>query len=279
MSKKYIIDDASDALKGEFHPQKFIDSDAELASQYVNFSPKGSGTRRIKSVLKTGDVPSPILKSDPSQDTRVPKANIICLFVAFVSPLYRKRLRTNPVILSLNENLVERDKKVTPPEVSKMDSIYDLPVVLKKVRKFDLWSEFDDETAEDYRDFMSWFMQKDDGVLRFIPAKVGKGFFVTEFEESAFNTCDFQNGAPKFDRYGYRIRKVMERVGDLAMQYSCIKSKEGRDGVRKMCKSLVESEFLIEALKAQKGGDMRKAKRLIGRVEECAKVWDEWNPS
>jgi hypothetical protein len=160
-----------------------------------------------------------------------------------------------------------------------MDSIYDLPVVLKKVRKFDLWSEFDDEMVEDYRDFMSWFMRKDDALLGHIPAKVGKGFFVTEFEESAFNTCDFQNGAPKFDRYGYRIRKVMERVGDLAMQYSCIRSKEGRAGVRKMCKGLVESEFLIEALEAQKEGDRWKAKRLYKRVDECAKVWEGWNPS
>ena len=150
---------------------------------------------------------------------------------------------------------------------------------LKVEKGFDLYSEFDDETEEDYRDFMSWFMQKDDGVLGYIPVKVSKGFFVTEFEESAFNTCDFQSGAPKFDRYGYRIRKVMERVADLAMQYSCIKSKEGRDGVRKMCRGLVESEFLIEALEAQKGGDMRKAKRLMRRIDECGKVWDEWNPS
>lgn len=160
-----------------------------------------------------------------------------------------------------------------------MDSIYDLPVVLKKVSKFDLWSEFDDEMVEDYRDYMSWFMRKDDALLGHIPAKVGKGFFLLEFEESAFNTCDFQNGKPKFDRYGYRIRKVMERVGDLAIQHSCIRSKERREGVRKMFESLMQSEFLIEAVGALSEGDTWKAKRLYGKVEACKKVWDEWNPS
>jgi len=160
--------------------------------------------------------------------------------------------------------------------------ISDVPtrVGLKKIAKlFDLWSEFDDETAEDYRDFMSWFMRKDDALLGLIPGKVSKGFFVTEFEESAFNTCDFQKDAPKLDRYGYRIRKVMERIGDLAMQHSCIEDEKGRDGVRRMCKSVVESEFLIEALEAQKEGDRWKAKRLMGCVDECAKVWEGWNPA
>lgn len=161
-------------------------------------------------------------------------------------------------------------------------NIRDVPtrVELKELAKiFDMWSEFDDEMSEDYRDFMSWFMRKDDALLEHIPIKNVKGFFVTEFEESAFNTCDFQNDKPKFNKYGYRIRKVMERVDDLAMQHSCIADAKGRAGVRKMCKGLVESEFLIEALDAQKGGDSRKAKRLMKRVEQCADVWRGWNPA
>jgi len=159
--------------------------------------------------------------------------------------------------------------------------IYDTPTTarLKVIKGFDMWSEFDDEMVEDYRDFMSWFMQKDDTLLEHIPIKDAKGFFVTEFDESAFNTCDFQNDVPKFNKYGYRIRKVMERVGDLAMQHSCIADVKGRDGVRKMCRGLVENEFLIEALDAQKEGDRTKAKRLMERVEQCADVWKGWNPA
>jgi hypothetical protein len=146
--------------------------------------------------------------------------------------------------------------------------IIDVPtrVALKKVKKFDLYSEFDDETAEDYRDFMSWFMRKDDALLEQIPSKDSTGFFIEEFEESAFNTCDFQKDTPKFDRYGYRIRKVMERVRDLAMQYSCVESKEGKVGVRKMFDALMQSEFLIEAMKAMDKGDTWKGKRLCGHA-------------
>jgi len=159
--------------------------------------------------------------------------------------------------------------------------IYDTPTTarLKVIKGFDMWGGFDDEMVEDYRDFMSWFMGTDDELLNHIPIKDVKGFFVTEFEESAFNTCDFQKDAPKFDRYGYRIRKVMEKVGDLAMQHSCIKDEKGRAGVKRMCKGLVESEFLIEALDAQKDGDSRKAKWLMKRVEQCADVWKGWNPA
>ena len=159
--------------------------------------------------------------------------------------------------------------------------IYDTPTTarLKVLKGFDMWSGFDDEMVEDYRDFMSWFLRKDDALLEHIPMNDAKGFFVTEFEESAFNTCDFQSGAQKFDRYGYRIRKVMERIDELAMQHSCIADAKGRAGVRKMCKGLVESEFLIEAIEAQKAGDRRKAKRLMERVEQCADVWKGWNPA
>ena len=161
------------------------------------------------------------------------------------------------------------------------ETICDIPTTarLKVMKGFDLWSGFDDEMIEDYRDFMSWFMQKDSGLLNYIPIKGGRGFFVTDFEQSAFNTCDFQKGTPNFDRYSYRIRKVMERVGDLAMQYSCIRSKEGRAGVRKMFESLMQSEFLIEAFGALNEGDGWKAKRLYKRVDECAKVWEGWNPA
>jgi len=155
--------------------------------------------------------------------------------------------------------------------------INDVPtrVGLKKIAKmFDMWSEFDDETAEDYRDFMSWFMRKDDALLEQIPAKGSTGIFIEEFEGSAFNTCDFQNDKPKFDRYGYRLRKVMERVRDLAMQYSCIESKEGKLDVRKMFDALMQSEFLIEAAKAMDDGDTWKGKRLYGHAYACDKVWD-----
>jgi len=189
------------------------------------------------------------------------------------------------VLLSLNENMVERDNDVTPPEVAKMD-ISDVPtrVGLKKVRKFDLWSEFDDEMVEDYRDFMSWFRLSEHSTLLSLPAPKKGDFIPVELDQdgddvSAFNTCDFRKDTPKFDKYGYRIRKVMEKVGDLAMQHSCIADAKGRDGVRKMCKGLLESEFLIEALDAQKEGDTRRFKRLMKRVEQCADVWKGWNPA
>ena len=163
-------------------------------------------------------------------------------------------------------------------------NIYDIPTTprLKVLKGFDLLDEFDDESAEDYRDFMSWFLQKDHALINQIPGGKQTGFFISEFEDSAFNSCDFQTDAPKFDRYTYRIRKVMERIDDLAMQHSCITTPEGRDNVRRMCQGVIESEFLIEALEAQQKGDKRsveKANRLMEHVKKCAKVWEGWNPA
>jgi len=72
-------------LKGDsLHAQKFIDPDAKSASQYINFSPKGSATRLVKSVLKRGAVPSPLLKSDPSQDC--PGAEVKPHYTVLLSP-------------------------------------------------------------------------------------------------------------------------------------------------------------------------------------------------
>ena len=66
--------------------------------------------------------------------------------------------------------------------------IHDIPTIarLKVLKGFDLWDEFDDETVEDYRDFMSWFMQKDHALINQIAHEKPSGFFINEFELISF---------------------------------------------------------------------------------------------
>jgi hypothetical protein len=150
---------------------------------------------------------------------------------------------------------------------------------LKQLKSFDLFEGFDDELVDDYRDFMSWFFQRDHAMLNTIPVKESTGFFINEFEESAFNTGDFQKDKPKFDGYGYRIKKILERVSDLAIQHSCITDESGRDNVKRQCRAVVEVEFLLDALKAQEKGDRIKFNRLMWHIKQCADVWAGWNPA
>ena len=166
------------------------------------------------------------------------------------------------------------------------ETIYDIPTTarLKKLKKLDLWNGFDDEMVEDYRDYMSWFMHSEHSTLMSLPKPKRGDFIPVEMDEngndvSQFNTCDFLKDMPRFNGYGYRIRKIMERIDDLAMQHSCISDESGRQKVKRMCQSVIESEFSIEALEAQEKGDMMKAKRLFDRIDECARVWEGWNPA
>jgi len=63
---------------------------------------------------------------------------------------------------------------------------------LKQLKSFDLYEGLDDELVDDYRDFMSWFFQRDHATLNAIPVRESTGFFIDGFEDSAFNTEDFQ---------------------------------------------------------------------------------------
>ena len=252
----------------------------------------------LSSIVERRDVPSPLSNSDPSQDTRVPSANLKMPLVLLLPPEVRfywlncSALTADQARSSLSQhNNVERGEKVPPTEEIKMLSadvkIDDLPVRagLKVRRCNDPWQGFNDEMHESHRDFIAWFLKREHEVMLSIPSedKNTDSFFIypDDYEESAFNTCDFHRhkGNFSFDKYGYRLKKIMERVNDLAMMHSCISDEESRNNVKQRCRSFMENEFLIDALEAQKKKDNRKANRLFKYIEQCKQVWQEWNPA
>lgn len=168
------------------------------------------------------------------------------------------------------------------------DRIDCLPVraSLKPVQAFDRYEGMTDDESAAYSDFINWYLLQDVSLLLSLP-KPAKGDFIPVqldgdgYDESAFNTCDFHRykGNLSFDKYGYRLKKIMERVNDLAMMHSCISDVEARNNVKQRCRSFIENEFLIDALEAQKKGDNRKANRLFKYIEQCKQVWREWNPA
>ena len=73
-----------------------------------------------------------------------------------------------------------------------------------------------------------------------------------------------------FDNYGYRIKKVLEQVKDLAMLHSCISQQEGRDNIYRRYKSIMENEFrgpildLVDRL--NKVTDREKRSEIIQKI-------------
>ena len=98
----------------------------------------------------------------------------------------------------------------------------DLPVspALKVERRNDPWYGYSEEEIEECKEFIGWYLRQDFLALLEIPVQPVETDFWFEsyedFRESAFNTYDFERTQRPFDEYAYRIKKIFERVEDLA---------------------------------------------------------------
>ena len=171
------------------------------------------------------------------------------------------------------------EKKIPPPANRK-------PVLLLD----GLYPE-DQEEQEAYWDFIHWAMAQEHAVLLSVPKHENDyDFWQVEVDElgnnvSAFNTMDFERMYPQgFNRYAYRLKKVYEKVYDLALLHSCISHDEGKKNTHKRFKHLVEREFrdraeiLVETLKRYGVwvNRVRILKEITGlnkRIRKCNEIW------
>lgn len=167
----------------------------------------------------------------------------------------------------------------------------DLPVrpFLKPIRKFDGLYPDDEEEREAYFDFMRWAMSREHLVLLCIPKPNNEtDFWQVELDEfgnnvSAFNTMDFRRLHP-FRKYNFKLKKIYEKVRDLAQTHSCISHEEGRDNIYLRFKNLVENEFRDEAVvlldSYKKYPQWVNREKLFDRVRQlnreirkCKQIW------
>jgi hypothetical protein len=166
-------------------------------------------------------------------------------------------------------------------------------LALKVTRKNDPWQNMSEEEIEDRREFIKCYMQKDFELLLLIPIQPRENDFWfsshEEFLESPFNTHDFQKDRKPFDKYGYRIKKVIEHMKDLAILHSCISQPEGRENIQKRYKLIIENEFrsqileLVEKVnntedKEKKAEIIKKIVELICRIYQCKTFWERYSP-
>jgi hypothetical protein len=118
------------------------------------------------------------------------------------------------------------------------------------MRLFEDEEKMDSEDIEiendEWRHFISRHLSRGHQVLESIPKHDEEVFFGAELDEfgnnaSAMNTHDFERLHP-FDRYHYKVKKMCERVRDLALTHSCISDEEGRINVKNRFLNLVRSE-------------------------------------
>jgi hypothetical protein len=152
----------------------------------------------------------------------------------------------------------------------------------------------DDEIA-DRNEFIRCYLLREFEFLMMLPGSEDEsGFFipdchVTDDAYSAFNTIDFQKTIKPFDKYGYAMKKIMDRVKALAILHSSISREEGRQNIVRRFNSLIEFEFReplfsnVDRFKAAKTEEQKeRLKRKIGdlnrRILEARTTWERYAP-
>ena len=165
--------------------------------------------------------------------------------------------------------------------------------VLRVEKRNDPWYGMSEEEVEDRKEFIRCYINRDFELLLLIPSQPTESDFWfsshQEFMESAFNTWDYQRDRRPFDRYAYRIKKIMEQVRDLAILHSSISQPEGRASIQRRYENIVENEFrdpllrLAERYQRALGEEDRylvkkKIAEVNRRILQCKAVWEKHSP-
>jgi hypothetical protein len=147
----------------------------------------------------------------------------------------------------------------------------------------------------DRKEFIRCYLFEDFAPLMMIPKQDGDDdFFIGDFpvdaaEYSPFNTHDFQRQLRPFNKYGYAMKMIMERVRDLAILHSSISDQEGRLEIFQRYEALIYREFrddlLILASRYKKTNDdvkrrwlKQKIAKINLRILECRSIWERFAP-
>jgi len=152
-----------------------------------------------------------------------------------------------------------------------------------------------EDEIQDRYEFIRCYLMKDFKVLMMIPKPDYKDDFfipdmdVTHDTYSAFNTYDFQKTLRSFDKYGYAMRKIMERIQDLAFMHSSISNPVDRADVEKRYENYLDCKFrdplavFIVKHNNSRSYEKRswlkkKIAELVRRITEANRIWAQYAP-
>jgi len=163
--------------------------------------------------------------------------------------------------------------------------------VLKVIRADDPWQGMNEEEVEDAKEFIRCYLLKDHELILQIPIQAQENDFWApnhpDFLESAFNTWDYHRTQRPFNKYAYRIRKILEQVRDLAIYHSSTSQPEGRARIQRRYEIVVDNEYrdhlliLVERHQRARDDEQRyeirkKVAELNCRILQCQQVWQEY---
>ena len=169
----------------------------------------------------------------------------------------------------------------------------EIPVspALKIIRKSDPWHGMSEEEVEDAKEFIRCHLLKEHETILQIPVQPQENDFWApnhqDYQESAFNTHDFQRTLPQFNKYAWRIKKILEKIKDLAIYYSSTSQPEGKARIQKRYEIVVDNEYRnllrywVEQYKTAADEERRNQIRrriaeLNRRILQCQKVWEDY---
>ena len=159
---------------------------------------------------------------------------------------------------------------------------------LKVLKGFDPYAGMDEDEIEAYLDFRHWYQNRDHQLLDLVPVKPFEIYCFEEPDDAIsfpFGSIDRGDFSP-YQKYQYRLRKVMERVRDLAQTFSCISHESGRKNIQKRYECLLYNEFRSKVLnlaknyaKYRKYMNPKKVRKRISeyyrQISIAKEIWNE----
>lgn len=122
---------------------------------------------------------------------------------------------------------------------------------LKPIRKFDGLLPDDPDEYEAYLDTIAWVFKREHLLLEHIPKdEDDNDFWKVELDEmghnvSAFNTYDFERTHKTFSLYHWQLKKLCERVKNLAIDFSIVKDEPTKMRIRRRAFEFIEMDGLL----------------------------------
>ena len=198
---------------------------------------------------------------------------------------------------SLHEVLNMKTAEHVGCEVDSWIAEEEMPVSaqLKVIRLNDPDYGLTEDELDERNEFIQWYLMQDYAPLLSVPRQApDAGFFISEVDVtspdySAFSTHDFLDSLQPFNKYGYAMKKIMERIRDLAILHSSLSTEEGRRNTQRRYEAFLEAKFrtrlahFIERCQLTDDPVRRldlklKIAELSRRTTEAKRIWERYAP-
>lgn len=140
-----------------------------------------------------------------------------------------------------------------------------------------------EDDIRDRNEFIRVYFQSEYAPILLIPNAEEKDLFSLDLmDEGAFGTHDFQKLLRPFDKYRFAMKKIMERIRDLAILYSVVQSSEDKVEIYERYQRVLDNEFRdrLTCLKNKYGsaytiGSENRINELKYRIREGEKTWEQ----